>query len=82
MQGEDHLKEDLVMQTVNACEDYIHTCGLPTNHIIDDLTYDIVSYTNSSSMSEDEKNQLFVIFEVNMREFYESSWGWDKQMKW
>jgi len=76
------LKGDQIMQTIDACEDYIHICGLPTEHIIDDLQYDIISYTESSSISEDEKNQLFAIFEINMRKFYEESWGWDKKMKW
>jgi hypothetical protein len=81
---DDHaqVKGDLRIQAADACGDYMSECGLPASHIIGDFEYEIVSYTMASAMSEDEQNQLFAIFEVNMRTFYEQNWGWDKKMKW
>jgi hypothetical protein len=80
--GNKALKAEIKIQTANACEDYIKECSLPTNRLIAHSEFNITSYTVSSALSDEQKNQLFAIFTDNMRDYYEQNWGWDKKMKW
>lgn len=81
-EGSTQVEEELLLVTANACEDYIAECGLPPTFSIDEVDYQLSSHTHASTIPEDDRNQLFDIFEVNMRDFYERIWGWDKKMKW
>jgi hypothetical protein len=76
-----HTPENMssVLQLLNI--DFF-SLGLPSSHITGEVEYQIESYTHASSLSEAQKQQLFDIFEVNMRDYYEQNWGWDKKMKW
>ena len=76
------LKGELRIQAADACAEFISECNLPRRHTVGGMGYEVTSHAVHSSIPNELKNQIFDIFEVNMREYYEQNWGWDKEMKW
>ena len=78
----DMLRGQLKIEAADACPDFMIECCLPASHIAADIEYHVTSFSNMAEMSAELQNEIFAIFEVNIRDFYEKNWGWDKPMKW
>ena len=71
----DNCDESEFLSFAKESKDHFQECGLHSSFSSNDQTFEITS-KKSNDLNDIEKEQIFSLFEINMKSLYEQTWGW------
>ena len=72
---------NIVIRSANMVIDQISQCSINLNISIRGQLLTLIS-CKAHNLTDKMKEEIFFLFEDNMKSHYESNWGWEKGGKW
>jgi ribosomal protein S18 acetylase RimI-like enzyme len=79
----DNDDDDMIelMKRAISIDDHLLNNGIDSNLIINDNKQYTIKCIKSPSLTPQQKIDVFALFEANMKEMYDKTWGWNKDDK-
>ena len=79
----DNDDDDVIelMKRATSIDDHLHHLGIDSNINININKKYTLKCVKSSCLTTPQKNDLFALFEANMKDMYDKTWGWNKEDK-
>ena len=66
-----------LLNRANMSRDVFDDCHISNEYISHNTTFKFEFHHNKDRFTKQIRNQLMNILEINMKDYYEKTWGWD-----